>query len=68
MSARLTFLRPDYHLRLTGVMPLPSYLKDSAAALENVINSAKNPYVVGIGGVISTLVKVLHHILDLSDG
>ena len=40
-------------------MPLPSYLKDSAAVLDNIIKTAKNPYVLGIGGVISVLVEVL---------
>ena len=48
-------------------MPLPSYLKDSAALLDNAIKTNKNPYVVGVGGIISTLVEVLHHILDLSN-
>ena len=41
-------------------MPLPSYLKDAAAALDNVMTSANNPYVLTIGGVISTLTEVLH--------
>ena len=41
-------------------MPLPSYLKDSAAVLDNVTKITNNPYVVGIGGVISNLIKVLY--------
>ena len=39
-------------------MPLPSYMKDSVKALDSVIKTSTNPYVVGIGGVISTLVEV----------
>lgn len=46
-------------------MPLPSYLKDSATVLDHVIKTAKNPYVVGVGGVISIIVEVLRPMLNL---
>ena len=39
-------------------MPLPSYLKESAAVVDHVIKTTKNPYVTGLGGVISVLVEV----------
>ena len=37
---------------------LLSYLKDLAAVLDNVVKTWKNPYIVGIGGVILVLVEV----------
>ena len=39
-------------------MPIPTYLKDAAAVLDNVIKTTTNPYLLGIGRVISNLVEV----------
>ena len=39
-------------------MPLSPYLKNSAAVLDNVIKTMKDPYIVGIGGLISVMVEV----------
>ena len=39
-------------------MPIPAYIKESATVLDNVIKTTTNPYLTGIGGVISILVEV----------
>ena len=57
----LSFLHSHCDLYLTSVMPLPSYLIDSAAVLNHMLKTTTNPYVLGIGGVISILVEVFHH-------
>ena len=40
-------------------MPLPSHLINSAVVLDNVIKTMKDPYVMGIGGLIRVLVEVI---------
>ena len=43
-------------------MPVPSHIKELAEVLDNVIKTTANPYLLGIGGVISSLVEVNTHI------
>ena len=39
-------------------MPIPSFIKELVAVLDNIIKTTTNPCLLGIKGVISNLVKV----------
>ena len=47
-------------------MPIPAYIKESATVLDNVIKTTTNPYLLGIGGVVSSLVEVISYIQVLN--
>src|ERR1700761_1825773 len=49
----------------TAENALPSHLKDSVTVLRNVIQTTNNPYVLGLGEVISTLVQVNSHFIRI---